>query len=98
VGGIAPLTPGFKTFEIAPKPGGGLTWSKTHYRSIHGLIRSEWEMVGDEFKLEVEVPVNTKGTVVLPEGYRAKVMLNGEAVEGTVELASGIYTITGSRS
>ncbi len=98
VGGIAPLTPGFKTFEIAPKPGGGLTWATTHYRSIHGLIRSEWEIVGGEFKLEVEVPVNTKGTVVLPEGYRAKVLLNGEPAVGMLELSSGIYTISGSRS
>ena len=98
IGGIAPVTPGFKTFEIAPKPGGGLTWATTHYRSIHGLIRSEWEIVGSEFKLEVEVPVNTKGTVVLPETYRAKVLLNGDPAEGALELSSGIYTISGSRS
>lgn len=95
IGGIAPLTPGFKTFEIAPKPGGGLTWATTHYRSIHGLIRSEWQIVGDEFKLEVEVPVNTKATVILPEGYRDKVLLNGEPTERTLELSSGIYKISG---
>lgn len=98
IGGIAPLSPGFKTFEIAPKPGGGLTWATTHYRSIHGLIRSEWKIVGSEFKLEVEVPVNTKATVVLPEAYRAKMMVNGEPAEGTLDLASGIYTISGSKS
>ncbi|MBX3178187.1 MAG: family 78 glycoside hydrolase catalytic domain [Candidatus Hydrogenedentes bacterium] len=97
IGGIAPLTPGFKTFEIAPKPGGGLTWAKTHYRSIHGLIRSEWKIEGDRFTLEIEIPVNTEASIKLPASHRNTVLLDGRPApgdEGALTLPSGVYTIT----
>lgn len=98
IGGIRPVEPGFKHFEIAPKPGGSLTWAKTRYRSIRGLIRSEWERTADGLTLVVAVPVNTTATVVLPEPYRADVRVNDRAASpdaaGRLALPSGQYTVT----
>jgi len=106
IGGIAPLEPGFKRFEIAPQPGGGLTWAKTHYRSIHGLIRSEWKIYGDRFMLVVEIPVNTVGVVRLPEAFSNDPTINGEPLSGApldghtegrgIQLGSGTYVICGN--
>ena len=101
IGGIAPLEPGFKTFQIAPQPGGGLTWAKTSYDSIHGLIRSDWSLAGGDFTLKVEAPVNTTVTVVLPPDYRGEAAVNGEQVTGdagALKLPSGMYTITSQES
>jgi len=100
IGGIAPIEPGFKHFEIAPKPGGGLTWANTSYRSIHGMIRSEWKLDGNTFTLEIEVPVNTTATVMLPETHRDEMRLNGEPVavdSPAFKLDSGVYTLVGKR-
>jgi alpha-L-rhamnosidase len=74
-GGLNPdeAEPGWKHFFVRPVPGGGLTWAKTSYRSIHGLILSEWHLAGGQMTLEVEVPPNTRATVVLPGGLPQEV-------------------------
>ncbi len=65
------LQPGYKHFFIAPVPGGGLTWARGEYQSIHGPIRSAWKIERGRFALEVTVPGNTTATVQLP-GPRQK--------------------------
>ncbi len=103
IGGIAPLDPGFKRFEVSPEPGGGLTHAKTSYDSIHGLIRSDWKIDGDRFTLEVEIPVNTTAVVRLPDGFSRDVTVDGEPLSDHVGgqefkffvLGSGTYTICG---
>ena len=61
-------SPGWKHFTIAPKPGGGVTWAKGEYESIHGRIQVEWKIRNKTFKLDVTIPPNTTATVVLPDG------------------------------
>ncbi|MBI3118474.1 MAG: family 78 glycoside hydrolase catalytic domain, partial [Candidatus Hydrogenedentes bacterium] len=68
VGGIQATAPGFSKIRIAPVPGGGLTWAKTRYDSIHGAIRSEWRIENGKFLLEVEIPANMEAVVELPSG------------------------------
>ncbi len=108
IGGIQPVEPGFKVFYVAPQPGGGLTHAKTHYRSIRGLIRSEWKVAGKGFSLEVEIPVNTVGIVRLPDGFVAAPKVDGQDAEAhpqvqlagdtdagyAIQLGSGTYQIT----
>jgi alpha-L-rhamnosidase len=36
--------PGYKKIKIQPRPGGGLTYVKGEYHSIHGKIKSEWKI------------------------------------------------------
>jgi alpha-L-rhamnosidase len=58
--------PGYKKIKIQPKPGGGLTFAKGKYHSIHGEIKSEWKIEKNEFTLKVSIPVNTVATVYMP--------------------------------
>jgi alpha-L-rhamnosidase len=76
-----PERPGYKHVIIHPRPGGGLTWAKVEYDSIHGTIRSSWKLSDDSFTLDVTVPANTSATVHVPilnssRGKKGKVKLD----------------------
>jgi alpha-L-rhamnosidase len=66
IGGIRPASPGYKTILIDPVIGNGLTWAKTSYYSIHGLIATYWKIEGQRFLLDVTVPANTQAKVGIP--------------------------------
>ncbi|MBN1806191.1 MAG: glycoside hydrolase family 78 protein [Sedimentisphaerales bacterium] len=66
IGGIKSDGPGFKKIIINPQPGGKLTWAKTSYNSIYGLIVSDWEIDKKNFRLNVSIPPNTTATVYIP--------------------------------
>lgn len=75
--GIQEMAPGYKEIRIAPKPGGELTFAEGELDTIYGMIVCQWKIVenillesgeiGDEFQMTVEIPGNTKATIVLPE-------------------------------
>jgi len=88
--------PGFKHFSIEPKPGGGLTWVKAHHDSARGRIESNWEIKDGTLALHVTVPPNTTATVIMPEGFRQDIILDGKPVQGpTMEAASGRHHLLG---
>lgn len=66
--GMEPTSGGYKTFKIQPLIGGGISYAKAHYMSPYGKIVSAWKKVGGVFTLDVEVPVSTEATVMLPDG------------------------------
>lgn len=68
IGGLKSLEPGWKRFSIKPIPGGDLTRASTSFESPYGLIKSTWEIVGDELKLRFMVPPDTEAEVQLPGG------------------------------
>ena len=65
LGGIFPdpENPGFKHILIQPHFVKGLDWVKAEYKSVNGIIRSEWERKGEQVILKVTIPVNTNATV-----------------------------------
>ncbi len=75
--------PGYKHFILAPHPGGGLTHAKAEFNSMYGMIKSSWKIDGENIIYDVEIPANTKATVVMP----------GKDKE-TKELGSGKYSFT----
>jgi alpha-L-rhamnosidase len=77
IGGITSDGPGFRTIRISPRPGTVLTSARVSYRSVHGLIRSEWKKEGERFTLAVQVPANTKATVSMP-ARKGSVLESGE--------------------
>ena len=96
VAGIGPdeSQPGYKHIVIKPQPGGGLTFVKASYASIHGLILSEWKLSENLFRLRVAIPANTRATVFIPKPYAARVTESNQAValqEGAIEIGSGQY-------
>ncbi|TKG92899.1 alpha-L-rhamnosidase [Puteibacter caeruleilacunae] len=68
---------GFSKVIIEPHVGGGLTWAKSSYQSIKGLISSSWKQHDNLFSLDVEVPVNTQGLVRITANKEDKIYLDG---------------------
>lgn len=70
--GLETISPGYKYFRIAPKPGGNLTWANTEHISPYGMIKVSWEIRTEAeakwFYLKFEIPANTTAEVVLPSG------------------------------
>jgi alpha-L-rhamnosidase len=72
-----PQRPGYKAVILHPQPGGGLTHAHGEYRSIHGLVVSDWVVDGATFRLHAEVPANTTATVYVPAMDASKVREGG---------------------
>ncbi|WP_455584562.1 family 78 glycoside hydrolase catalytic domain [Bacteroides sp.] len=89
-----PERPGMKHFIISPHPVGDLTFCKGSYRSLYGLIKSEWKVEKDHsLSLKVEIPVNTTATLLIPEPYTT-VLESGTSEETnthSLTLGSGVY-------
>ena len=70
VAGINPdwEQPAYKHVIFRPQPpaDGRLRYAKASLESPYGLVSSEWEIVGDEFRLTIQTPANTHATVFLP--------------------------------
>ena len=66
IGGIQTLGPAYRHLLIAPRPGGGLTWARTHYDSIRGRVATDWKIEGGVFSLEVQIPPNCRATLIVP--------------------------------
>ena len=63
---LDPERPGYKHSIIHPHPGGGLTFARAEYRSIHGTIVSHWKHEDLLFTLDITIPGNTSATVFIP--------------------------------
>jgi len=66
VAGIKAVSPGYDKFIIKPVPGGGLSWVKASFKSVHGLIMANWKIRNGVFHLQVVIPPGTKAEVFLP--------------------------------
>ncbi|WP_158864680.1 family 78 glycoside hydrolase catalytic domain [Maribellus comscasis] len=80
LGGIsqADNSAGYKNILIQPQVVKDLAFVKVGFESPYGLIRSEWEQNATGLKLEVEIPHNTKATILLPTNELNSVRVNGE--------------------
>lgn len=79
--GINPAAPGFKKTIIKPQPAGDLTWAKGSYRSIQGLIVSNWKKEKNKFYLEVEIPANTTAEIWMPAKENDKLTESGKSLK-----------------
>ena len=68
VAGIESTTGGYRSFRVAPVPGGGLTWARASVETAFGTVLSDWRLEGTCFRIEVAVPVGTTCELVLPDG------------------------------
>ncbi len=81
-----PQNPGWKHFVIHPRPGGGLSWAKGQYDSIHGHIVSDWKIEKRKFTLKVHVPVGATATIYVPARSVAEVSEGGKSAEKAEEI------------
>lgn len=61
--------PGFEHIIIQPCFVKELSWVKGSYRSIKGLISSEWKRENDKIRLTVTIPANTTATIHADKSY-----------------------------
>jgi alpha-L-rhamnosidase len=73
VAGLQPTSPGYRTFRVAPLPGGGLAWASFRHDSPYGPIEVAWRIGSAAFELDLQVPPGTAADVVLPDGAREEV-------------------------
>ncbi len=82
IAGIAtdPEHPAFKNIIMKPQPSGDLTFVDASYTSMYGLIKSNWKVERDKsagkegkFYWDVEIPVNTSATVLIPSENESNV-------------------------
>lgn len=66
VGGLERTSPGWRTFRVAPRPGGGLTSARSTHDTVRGRAESAWRAVDGALHLDVVVPEGSLATVVLP--------------------------------
>jgi hypothetical protein len=62
--GVRPLAPGFRTFEVRPRPG-GLAWAEGVVPTPHGLVRVSWKRrARGAFVCKLTVPEGTQARFV----------------------------------
>ena len=61
-----PIRPGFKHILMRPEPSGDLTFVNASYRSVYGMIQSEWGVQSGRFFWNVAIPPNSDATVYIP--------------------------------
>jgi alpha-L-rhamnosidase len=66
VAGLRPTAPGYRTFEVRPRPGGGISFATARHVSPFGPIEVSWRLDGGLAELEVLVPPGTTASAVLP--------------------------------
>ncbi len=91
LGGINPdeNQPGFKHINIKPFPIDGLSFVNTSYQSPYGRIQSNWEIVDDDFYLNLTIPSNTTATVHIPGKSPAQISENRKTISTNSDISFG---------
>ncbi|MBR5612902.1 MAG: alpha-rhamnosidase, partial [Bacteroidaceae bacterium] len=76
--GITPdeANPGYKHFFIRPQMVEGISWAKASKDTPYGVAEVSWKQDNGHFEMDVEIPVGSSATVILPNG-EAKELTSG---------------------
>jgi alpha-L-rhamnosidase len=66
VAGLAPGAPGYRSLDIQPHPGGGLSYAAARHRTPYGAAACSWRLTPGEITVDIEVPPTTTARVILP--------------------------------
>jgi alpha-L-rhamnosidase len=72
---------GFKKIIMKPSLPAGLDFVKASYKSLHGLIKSEWKNNIDKFEWKITIPANTRATVHIPGNSLEEITESGKLIE-----------------
>jgi alpha-L-rhamnosidase len=90
--GVTPTSPGYATWRVDPEPG-SLAWAEGAVPTAHGDITVKWANGAGGFRISIQAPAGTRGTVELPPGStRYSVTVNGHLVRlsaGQTEVTVG---------
>ena len=70
VAGLRPVagSPAYRSFEVQPVLGGGITHADARLLSPYGPIETSWKIEGSSYFVDVSVPPGTQAQVTLPDG------------------------------
>lgn len=79
IAGISPMSPGWKTIKVAPRPGGGITHASAKHLTPYGLISIAWNIDSDShcMHLSLHVPYGATACLDLP-GTRQEWLKGGD--------------------
>ncbi|MDL2249907.1 glycoside hydrolase family 78 protein [Lachnospiraceae bacterium OttesenSCG-928-J05] len=80
-GGVCGIGVEGQRITIKPTPNPLLTEAKTIYQSPVGEIVSGYRYVGERIIIEIHIPANTVGTLVLPNGDERELVVGANTVE-----------------
>jgi alpha-L-rhamnosidase len=66
--GLRPESPGFKTIRVQPVIIPGLDFAEGSFETPYGTVSNRWQRDGDSIQMEVIVPPNSDGRVIVPNG------------------------------
>ncbi|KPK78056.1 MAG: hypothetical protein AMJ79_01225 [Phycisphaerae bacterium SM23_30] len=94
LGGIQPhpAAVGFDQIIIRPQFIEDLQWVKSSYKSIRGLIVSNWSRQNNTIHLEIQIPVNTTATLYIPS-QDIEAILEGSKERKPAAQAQGIRAL-----
>ena len=72
--GITPdeANPGYKHFFIRPQMVEGISWAKASKDTPYGVCEVSWKQGNGTFEMDVEIPVGSSATAILPNGEEKK--------------------------
>lgn len=86
IAGISPLEPGYKKILIAPMPCEMLEHAKAEYNSLYGKISSAWKKIDNGLELDVTIPPNTSGKIVIPIREGQSVTLDNKEIANNTDV------------
>lgn len=75
--GIIQTAPNWRTATIAPHDPGDLTHASATVGTLYGELAVSWHRSGDDFTLDLEVPVGIEAEVRIPRGPAGESLLEG---------------------
>lgn len=77
---LNPEFPAYKRFTLNPHVGGGLTYARGEFESMHGKIVSDWKVEDNNFIYTVTIPANTSADVILPTDNENDITVNNKKI------------------
>lgn len=72
-----PSTPGYQHFVIRPEVVGDMKFVKASTETLYGKIAVEWKRDGNNFTLNISIPMNCSADVYLPNEKEPKTVKSG---------------------
>lgn len=91
----APGSIAFKQLYMEPKFPEGLNYVNASFKSVYGIIKSEWKKENDSFSWNISIPGNSSAIIKLPKELNISAP-NGKGVKNVKETDNGIEIEIGS--
>jgi alpha-L-rhamnosidase len=77
---------GFHKLMMKPEPVEGLTFVNASYKSVSGMVKSNWKKEGKTFSWDVTIPANTEAIIYIPATSEKDVTEGGSAAAANHDL------------